>query len=83
MKYSINECSIAKTFDGIETGQLFIRRDGIDNILYLKGRRQAEDVYVDLETGDIFPMTAFDSKGKDIVFPITDYELSVYFSKEV
>lgn len=83
MKYSINECSTATTFNEIGTGQLFIRRD-TDNVLYLKGKRQTgDDVYIDLETGNIFPMTAFDAKGKDLVFPITDYELSVWFSKEV
>ena len=82
MKYSINECSTVKTFDAIETGQLFIRRD-TDNVLYLKGKRRTEDVYIDLETGNIFPITAFDSEGKDLVFPITDYELTVYLSKKV
>lgn len=85
MKFAIHECSTVKTFDGIETGQLFIRKNDIDtnDILYLKGKNLNKDYYIDLETGSIIPAGAFNSVEKDLVFPITDYNLEVYFSKEV
>lgn len=83
MKYSINECSTLTTFKNIKRGQLFVRAED-ENTLYLKGGGSFVKSYVNLETGEILPADFYNSTGMpDLVFPVTDYELTVYLSKEV
>jgi hypothetical protein len=82
MKYAIHECSTLTTFKNIERGQLFVRKD--EDTLYLKGGGTFRECYVNLKTGEVLPADFYNSAEMlDLVFPVTDYELTAYLPKEV
>jgi hypothetical protein len=83
MKYAIHGCSTLTTFKNIKRGQLFVRSEDEDT-LYLKGGGTFVERYINLKTGEVLPADFYNSaEMPDLVFPVTDYELTAYLSKEV